>query len=64
LKRGGFVLAIKKEVKSHPSVESILNAERIKHVLNPLTGKLEKRNYRLTDMMIEAIAYEKRTTGE
>ncbi|WP_312085153.1 hypothetical protein [Exiguobacterium sp.] len=54
------MLALKKEVESNPSIESILNMRRIKHVLNPHTGKLEKVSYTLNDMMIEALAHEKK----
>ncbi len=54
------MLAVKKVVESNPSIESILNTQRIKHVLNPQTGKLEKVPYTLNDMMIEALAHEKK----
>lgn len=54
------MLAVKKVVESNPSIESILNMQRIKHVLNPHTGKLEKVPYTLNDMMIEALAHEKK----
>lgn len=54
------MLAVEMVVESYPSIESVLNAPRVKHMLNPVTGKLDKHEYTLNEMMIEAIEHEKK----
>ncbi|WP_214807504.1 hypothetical protein [Exiguobacterium sp. s102] len=54
------MLAVEMVVESYPSIESVLNAPRVKRMLNPVTGKLDKHEYTLNEMMIEAIEHEKK----